>query len=328
MPEGKGDYQGKKHKPSHDEPESRSKRNFLKAGAVLIGGGIVAGVLGKEFSSEPSFKESVTEFIWENAKDPEKIKNFNELIAKKYIEQTKSPTVTAEQLIKQTNYFYDSDEYLKAVRAANPEYFLTENWGYTHFATGEVFIDLKRREQEAVDAGILGEGSAGLAILGAAWHEWGHVDVEERTSGHFLNNDEFVFTSPVSGKNEVFKKYRGGEIFTDTYFGFLRFEEVWNESINVRRQLGLGFEKIISASNYYENGVDFFPLLTRALGISLEQEYELHRTSDFEGFARLIGLRLPGNEDPINKGVELFLGIHNADSNQIKNTGALSLIRK
>lgn len=165
-------------------------------------------------------------------------------------------------------------------------------------------------------------------MLDACWHEWGHRDVQSRTDGELINNPDIFFYSPISDKNELWKEYRGQEVFTETHYGFLRLEEVVNETITVRMMIErVGLESVISAADYYRNGVDFFVKLTQKMNISLNDLYRFHSTSDFEGLAKLIGEKLPGNQPALNKGAALFLGIHRSDLSAIEQTGALEMIK-
>lgn len=274
-----------------------------------------------------SFKEKVLRFKWLDAEKNSALESFTQLTAEEYLRLTQSPRFSKQKLIdsKQTQFFKDRRSYLAAVRQMFPGYNSDSQWGYTHFATGLVFIDLETLRSQSSAQG----GEAGLALLDALWHEWGHLDIEERGQGKFINNPADYFYSPVSGKKEVFLRYRGGEIFTATYYGFLRFEEVWNETITVRRMLEqVGLAEVISAADYYQSGVNFFPQLTMATGISLDNLYNLHVTSDFEGLAQRIGDKLSGTGSSLEKGVNLFLGIHQRDEKIIAQSGALKLINK
>ena len=217
-------------------------------------------------------------------------------------------------------------EFIDAIKKVEPSFTSSnDQWGYAHYASRKIFIDLESlKKQKSLTAGITG---AGLPILDALWHEFGHLDVTPRTQGDFINNPDAYFFSPNSKSNEQFRTYRGGEVFTDTYFGFARFDEVWNETNNVRRMIeDVGLKMVSAARNYYQNGVDFFPKFTSALNIPLDVMYQMRADSDFEGFAKLIGNNLPGNDTPVNKGLGLFVGIHQSDPNIIRQTGALDRI--
>lgn len=306
---------------------------FVKDLILLTSGNILACAPAE--TKLRSFKDRVLSLKWEQVSSRE-LEVFTESCAEEYIRLTRTSRVTKDDLLGsgRVNYFEKREEMVKVVKEIDPNYQLSPGqWGYTNFATSKVFIDLDNLRQQVVlqarsnkvDPGT----TAGIALLDALWHEWGvHVDVKDRTQGDLINNPKYSFHSPISNKDEQFRRYRGAEIFTDTYYGFARFEEVLGETITVRRMIEqVGLAQIISAADYYQNGVDFFPILTSAIGIPLDTLYQMHATSDFEGINRLIGSKLPGNQDPLEKGIRLALGIHQSDRQLIQQTGALNLLQ-
>lgn len=317
-----------------------AKIGLVKDLVLVTSGGILAALLTDNQESFPkqeippkSFKEKVLSFKWDQAKGQE-LESFTSDLADEYLRLTGTTRVNKNDLTGagKTNYFTNRDEMVKAIRALTPDFIpTTRQWGYTDFETGKVFIDLGTLKEQTGTQARQNNGdpndTAGVALLDALWHEWGHVDVTPRTEGKYINNPQLYFYSPNSNKNELYKKYRGAQVFTDTYYGFLRFEEILNETIIVKRMIEqVGLEDIFSASEYYENGIDFFPLFTSAVEIKLEDLYQLHTTSDFEGIVNLIGSHLPGNEDPFVKGGRLLVGIHQSNPQLIQQTGVYNLL--
>lgn len=169
-----------------------------------------------------SFKDRILSFNWEQAKGKQ-LESFTDDLANEYLRLTQTTRVAKGDLTSsgKTNYYNSRDEWIKAIKASVPDFTPTSTgWGYTEFATGKVFINLQSlKEQTAVQAksnNLIPEQTAGMALLGALWHEWGHVDVSERTQGELIDNPRYFFRSPVSNKDEQFRKYRGAEVFTDT----------------------------------------------------------------------------------------------------------------
>lgn len=309
------------------------KISLIKDVALVSGLGLnVAGLFGKE-QEEKSFKDKVLKFGWKNTENPSALQNFTNLAAEEYVKLTKTPRLTKPELTAQTIFCRSNDEFTRTVKTINPEFFLAGNqWGYADFSSHQLVIDLdglkKQTIIQAQSQKIDPELTAGKALLDGLWHEWGHLDVTERHEGKNLNNPDIYFLSPVSLKNEQWRKYRGGAVYTDTYYGYVRFEEVLLETITIRRiteQLGLA--EPFSTGNYYQNGVDLFWNFTRETGISPETLYQAHATSDFEELAEIIGRNLPGNESPEIKGIRLFTGIHQANSNMIDQTGIRSVLK-
>lgn len=300
---------------------------------VLITGG--TAVLFPIEGPPKSFKNRVLSFKWEQAKG-KGLESFTADLADEYLKLTGTSRLTKADLIGPgtTNYFPNRQDMVKAIREIDPNYEIARGtvWGYTDFKTRKVFIDLgtlKEQTTAAAKASKLDPSNiAGMALLDALWHEWGHKDITEKKEGQLLNNPDFYFLSPKSGQNEQFRRYRGAEVFTDTYYGLLRFEEVLNETITLRRmeeQTGIR-TYLATPGDYFPDGVSFFPMFTIVAKIPLETLYQMHATSDFEGLAKLIGSHLPGQEDPLQKGVRLVIGIHQSNSQLIEQTGVHGVI--
>lgn len=296
--------------------------------SLVVGGGVLALDKIGEKKTEKSLKEKILSFTWQDFEDEEKLQTFTETLADSYLQLTKTTRINKEDLLgkDKTNFYKGKESFLAAIKTVSPNKELSTNqWGYADFESKRVFIDLDNLKKHSIKQ----TNKAGLVLLDALWHEWGHLDVTERTSGELINDtSKAYFNSPNSGTSEPLLKYRGGAAYTQTYYGFLWFEEVLNETITVRRMFEqVGLEEIGSVGDYYENGTDFFPKLTSAIGISLEDLYQMHATSDFEGLAKRIGEKLPGDIDALTKGKLLFIGIHDSDSEKIQQTGALDLIK-
>jgi flagellin-like hook-associated protein FlgL len=295
--------------------------------SLAVGGRLALDRIGEE-NTEKSLKEKILSLTWQDVEDKEKLQVFTETLANAYLQLTNTSRLNKEDLLgkDKTNFYKGRESFLAAIKTVSPSFELSSSqWGYAHYETRRVFIDLDSlRKQSSTQT-----NKAGLALLDALWHEWGHLDIVERTSGELINNSSKAYlNSPNSKTSEPYSRYRGGAVYTQTYYGFLRFEEILNEAINVRRmieQVGLG--DIVSAGDYYKDGINFFPKLTSVIGISLNNLYQMHATSDFEGLAKRIGGKLPGNADPLIKGIVLFIGIHASDSKIIQQTGALDIIK-
>lgn len=303
-----------------------AKISLVKDAALILGPAVLVYKESTEQAEEQSLKEKVLSFTWRDIENNGKLRSFVESLADSYLQVTQTPRLTREDLIgeNRTTFYKSEDAFIQGVRVVEPNYQSTEtHWGYTHYLSKRVFIDLESLKKQALTQ----NAEAGLALIDALWHEWGHLDLADRTSGELLNNPQAYFYSPVSSRNELLRRYRGGAVYTDTYYGFLRFEEVWNETITVRRMVEqVGLDQVVSARDYYQNGVDFFPRFTSSVNIPLDTLYQMHAASDFEGFSRLVGQNLPGSEPTMTKGVRLFSGIHQSDPSLIRQTGVFERI--
>lgn len=278
-----------------------------------------------------SFKERIEVFDWDRAEGKE-LEVFTNAAADEYLRLTGTNRVTRQDLTA-THFFGNRGEFVNAVRNLGFGFTLTDRtWGATDFSKKQVFIDtakLKDTFFPLTPKGFDSKKAAGRAFLQALWHEWGRLDITERKEGQFLNKPQYFFESPYSGTKEPFRKYIGGAIFTDTYFGYTRFESVWNNTIALRRMMEqVDLDWVFAAGEYFQNGSDIFVNFTRAVGMPLETMYQMHSTSDFEGFMDLVGQKLPGNEPPLVKGERLVTAIHKSDRQLLEQTGVLSLLPK
>lgn len=279
-----------------------------------------------ELNTALELSKAVTSFTWEDASDPESLRALSWKISDVYLGITESGVLTSEKLHAPTTiqYFSDTNAFIDAVRKVqqnfNPR---TSLFGYTDYSSGQIFINLESLKGQA---GPLTE-SAGLSILDAQVHEMGHLDVKPRLKGELLNDPKFYFISPLSGVNEPFREFRGMEIFTDTYWGMSWFEEVMNETVTVRFMMDkIGLKDVISAGDYYRNGVDVLLPLTQKAGFSFEDLYGYHASSDLVGFAKRIGALLPGDSPDLDKGLSLFVAIHQADPALMEATGVYDVL--
>ncbi|MBI3955248.1 twin-arginine translocation signal domain-containing protein [Candidatus Gottesmanbacteria bacterium] len=311
-----------------------TRRQFLK----LAGLGTAAGVLAACNSSPKppeqkplSLKDEILGFTWNDFDNPEKRSKFIDDLAKEYLTITKSTLLSKKEMQENVTFCATTSEYITAVQRLDPERTPdTTDWGYTNFKTGKVLINIESIKRQSTQAGGPTQ-VAGLALLDGLWHEWGHLDTVKNSQGTLLNKQEFQLQRP-DGVKEDFGSYRGGEVFTDNYYGFAWFNEVLLETITIRRIIDhFGFESIISAGDYYENGVDVFSQVTQFAGISTDELYRFYSTSDFEGLLRKLGKALPEKDEysipdhDLEKGLILAIGIHQSNGELIKATGVCTL---
>lgn len=314
-------------------PEARGKgitnisnaAKFSLGKDVLLTGGTGA-LLSQELRKEKSFKEKIETFTWTDASNPEKLRGFVDLLADKYLGLTKTKRVTKGDLTgnESLSLLPSTSSYIDSVHQIDPDANFTDsNWGYAHYPTRKVFINMEALRSQSTEQGV----EAGHALIGSIWHEWAHLDVTERTPDRLLDEPNAYFPSPVSGKNERFRRYRGAAIYTDTYYGFIRAEEVLIETIKSRRLVeDVGLDRVFVAGDYYPNGVDFFSRFTSAVGISVEELDRYHGNSDLEGLATRIGSQLPRQGDSMAKGLSLLTGIHSQNTDLILNSGVFERI--
>ncbi|GEM_PF-3151801 len=316
------------------KPDDPSRRKFLKLAlgtAAAVGLGVVAPSLFKEPETK-TFKEKVSTFNLDMAEDPEKLRAFTEVLADVYLELTPSTRITKADLVgpDKTNFYKARKDFVQAVKNVSPKRDTQEeHWGYAHYPTKQVFIDLSYiRRNLRIDPSL--KNRTGLLLANTLFHEWGHLDLEERTEVGFINNPRMSIELS-DGQIIEFKRYHGGSVVqdgTDVNPLFWRFDEVWNETLAVRRVYeAVGRDNTVDleyAPIYYPNGLDvFFPF---TFDIPLRTLYEMHATSDFEGFAELIGRKLPRDQTELMRGMNLILAIDSADSAIIQETGILSVI--
>lgn len=140
---------------------------------------------------EPTLKEKVLSFTWKDASHKEKLNLFIENLATAYIKSTKTPRLAKEELLAKTATYDSTKDYTRAVNEVNPGYVPTDTqWGYTDYSTRKAFIDMESLKRQA-------PGNAGLSLITALWHEWGHLDVVEQTTGELLNNPDAFFIHQI-----------------------------------------------------------------------------------------------------------------------------------
>lgn len=305
-----------------------TRREFLPRLGAAIGTGAILACAEpqREKTYEQILKEKILSFSWSNAEKPEQLLAFTEVLADGYLRLTKTPRLRKDDLTGQdkTRFYRGRNEFVNAIRTVESGFAPTENqWGYTHFSTRKVFIDIDSLKAQSLKL----KDAAGLALVDGLWRQWAHLDITERTDGELLNNPNYLLFSPVSRRNELLKKYRGGIAYSDTYQGPSRFHEVWIETMTAQRMVEqVGLEEVILAGDLWNNGVDVFTRFTSAVGISFNTLYSFYTSSDFEGLAMLVGQQLPGTEIPLAKGITLFAAIQSADPEAIRRTGAFDVI--
>ncbi len=289
---------------------------------ALIGGiPLAINLLG---SAEPqrnqSLKEKVVSFTWKDADNPEKLKAFLESLVDGYLLYTNSTHLTKPDLVEKTNFIKNEKEFINVVKEIDPKYAIEHERGFADYENKRAFLNLEALKRDGPD-------SAGLEIIGTLWHEWLHLDLQPRTQGQYINNPRVLLRPSTNMPGEIIRKYYGGKMLSENYNDYDRFEEVWVETLAVKLQRDLlGLSEIDSSRDYYNNGVDILLPLTDS--IPFQEMYNMHATSDFEGFATRIGEKLPGNQPPFNRGEQLFIALHKADPDLIRQTGVLNQIQR
>lgn len=294
--------------------ERLTRRAFLGGALALTADTLACGVF------EKSLKDSVLSFTFQDTENKGKLSDFVENLANSYVELTQTPRLKKAELKDKTIIYSNSQDYSKNSSGPSQEH----NWGLSYFKEKVVHLNLEELKKQGRQYRL----EAGVVLLDALWHEWGHLDVTESGSGSLINKPDLAyFNSPVSKTNEPYKYYRGGRVYTDTWVGFLRWDEVLNETIIMRRmQEQVGLSGGFTAGDYVPVGTDFFPDFTVSVGINLNRLYELYATSDWEGLAKIVGINLPGAGSPLEKGRNLFLAVHYADRQALINTGVFAKI--
>lgn len=276
-----------------------------------------------------TFKQKVLAITWEDVWDDQKRSQFVKESAQKYVELTGTSNFTAEKLVSMLSFYKTRDEYLSAIREGEPEYNANATqWGYSQYATHKTFIDLETLKQ-VVEAQNYGKNVAGLALLDGLWHEWLHQDVGEEKVPDQLKIDKVptaCFTPPGSSLCEPFERYRGGEIYTQNWFGFSWSNEILVETIIIRMiSEGLDLEEVVSAGDYYQYGTEVLWPYSKKIG-PWQKLYSLYTSSSFEELAQVLGDSLPGEAKSLTKGIGLMTAIHQADPDLIEQTGVYQII--
>lgn len=97
---------------------------------------------------------------------------FAQQMAKEYVSLTETTKFTEADLAQpqKMTVAHGTPQFLVAIRQVESNFqSCLDQWGYTHFSSGRVFIDLEALRDRAQ----LKTTQAGLALIDAFWHEWG-----------------------------------------------------------------------------------------------------------------------------------------------------------
>lgn len=286
--------------------------------AVALGASVVLGEKSQEKSSRELFKDKVLSFTWNDVNNPEKLRLFVESLAEGYLQYTQTPRLTKEDLVSEgkVTLFKKEDDFLSLVSKRDSKYAARNQRGFADYKNKEIFLNLEALRKN-LDGVFAEESSAGLILINALWHEWGHLDIQPRKEGEFINNPNFQLVPFAGARPELIMEYHGGIMSSQSYSDYQRFEEVWLETVTVKlMREALGRKEVVTSGEYYTSGVDvLLPLLE---DVSFKTVHNMHATSDFEGFARLVGEKLPGDNKPIFKGERFFIALHKKDHEMIK----------
>lgn len=306
------------------EAAKQSRRTLLKrlaaaAGVVGVGGTAIAVARSVEPQREKSLKEKVLSFTWKDAENKDKLHALTESLADGYLQLTQTNRLTKQDLTHKENIIFhrSEEEFLTAIRNIDAKYAVKRQRGYADYKNKRIYVSLEELRRSSNNAGLL--------LVDLLWHEWGHLDIQRRTTGEYINNPQALLVPFPGAKPEVVKGYHGGVMYSESHEDFQRFEETWIEAVTIKMMReGLGLQDIEASKDYYENGADILLALTKSL--SYKSFYEMHATSNFEGFAKFVGEQLPGEGTPFTKGERLFIATHKNDQVAMRQTGVFERI--
>ena len=272
-----------------------------------------------QHEDEKNLRKRILDFSLSDLSNPERTARFIREAANLYVQLSGSARFDPTDLASPNHLMLVSDRnaFVAEVKKLQPEANPPEGASaYTHFPSRKILFDLGTFHNIRRDM----NDNVGQAMLHVFFHEYTHIDLDERTEGAFLNNPNVPLT-PQEGESPIWLAYQGGSIrFSDGTEFFRRFEEVFVDTIVYRRlseQIGLS----PTLSMYHTVGLDFFLPLTKEVGLSIDDLYKLHSTSDLEGLASKIGSQLQGPASAHLKGLGLFLGIDFEDTDIVIRSG-------
>lgn len=264
-------------------------------------------------------RDTIASFSIEDVENEAKLRDFVNTLAQYYIEATESKTASVASLTDPQKLVltYDRDIYLIAAKEdpyAEKTYARFDPNTKVISMDLSMFIENRRRKGDNV----------GIYLARVLFEEWTHQSAIENRQGALLNNPDNPYCKLPDGIH-VWEWYQGGIARYEDKQSLWGFEEIWVDTL-MRRLFFEKFDIEIPESAYYFYGTYFFEPLTTYLGISVSQLFNLHASSDLEGFAILIGSKLPGDENALDKGMRLFHAIGTQDENALYATGVLTLL--
>lgn len=313
-----------------------SRRRFLAKLGVGLGALVAPGFSGLkipqgEGDKPKTFKELVMGLDWAKISTKEDLGPFIESAVKEYIQVTASPNLTVDQLLSpgKITLYNTKQEFEAAIRQKKPNYGGGDT-AFTDFDNNLAFFDVETLRLEAKRLG----SKDGVGLSRLIFHELGHLDLRLKTDGHQINNPNYYFPNSRTQEREPYFLYRGFQVYTtNSNYGFNVVEEVTLDVLANRlliEKVGLPADRVdifTRDSKYYRNGADVLLPFFRKY-IPLSELYTLHATSDFDGVIKRIGGILPGSNDEIDKGWELFIGVQDKSLPRIASTGVNGLISR
>lgn len=276
-----------------------------------------------ELMGPPTFRNEVLSLTWQDLENPQKREAFTTRAAEQYLYITKSKRFSSQQLSERTKYFFTRNEFLQAIRKDYPDFQDNGVHGVHLPSTSEVLIDFGSSKKDDMETGT---NLKAVTLLNGLWHEWLHLDLDERSKGDLFNNKNFILI--YKGQEQVWIKGRGITVASQNMVGFTRANETLVSAIGMRFLNELMRFDSLPIGNYFPNGIDVILSLSRRLGMDPLKLYQYHATSDLEGLALAFGQKLPGNKTDLEKGIELIGALNSADGNLIRSTGICPILPK
>lgn len=324
---------------------SLTRREFL---AITVPAAVGTAMFGfnqgrnDAISEAPVNPEELAERIlavtWEDIDNPRTHRHLAEMGADTYRLLTAS-TIRKDRLVSHAHFYRRRDEFTRVVQARWPlgysrgvsdsEVAITViKRGAHNF--GHVSMDLsKMREQKLSKV-----QHPGLALVEQLTHEHGHVDIEDRFVGQYINSNNNPFSnSTVLMDDSVWIRYFGGTLFTARWDHLIHSDEIWLQTATHRLfqegQLAPFLPKdeldlILNDSMYYRNGVELLRPLTIAADLNAQQVFQMRRVSDLERFARAIGGVLPPGDgynmprDSLYEGFQILRALDGIDESLLR----------
>lgn len=273
-----------------------------------------------------SIREGILSFTLADYENVQTRSEFTRKLADTYVQLTKTTRLTSAHLADAQNLvFLPTREQFDAAFLLTTPHASDANKASTAFAD----FDQKKVVVDENDIREISQKTTtpiGVVLAGILMHEWGHIDITERTEGVLLNNPDHEFLPKSPDEQILWQKYRGAMVRGTSGRHILlgRFDEIANDSIStlrMQRQIGIPPVK----SRYTTAGTDFFIPLLDKLGIGLDELYDKYSSSDLESLATRVGTVLPGEKDPLNKGVRLMFSIDYKDLTLVTNTGVFEV---
>ncbi|MDO8452481.1 MAG: hypothetical protein Q7S79_01890 [bacterium] len=285
--------------------ESRgiTRRGAAKTAITFAAGAAVGAIASKapEFLKKADNKivDTVKNITLDDLRNPEG-DNFKRLVsasAQEFVDILQPAGIQPKDLVNRLKFHNTQEEYINAIRNAGIiDFSITE--GTAHFGiftrkTGEIQMNTKSLREEA----NYYSDYPGIIVYRWLVHEWIHSLASEKQNGKYIRSAKDVITDKNNNNPEVWTKYRGGRIITESYEALAFFDESLTDLITkqvvtqslVKDPTLLGSAVTFINQSSYSEGTSRLGRIAERARLTSKELARYYQTSDVEALFEKIG---------------------------------------